>query len=150
MVMQILSVCVAIFLFSAVLEVPRRHLFFAAAMGGVCWWVYVLILKEWESSMSAAFLSTLVVAVLSHILARVRKAPVTVFLVPGILPSVPGAAIYRCVYYLIRNASQVSTHYLVETLQIAGAIAMAIFITDSFFRLFLAYHVKKGDLAGKR
>lgn len=83
------------------------------------------------------------VALLSHILARLKKAPVTVFLVSGILPAVPGAAIYRCVYYLIQDEMGLSMSYLVETLQIAGAIAMAIFIMDSLFRLFLLYQSRR-------
>lgn len=144
MVIQILSAFFAVYMFAILMEVPMRHIPWAAATGAVGWWVYVMIRNE-QPALVAAFVSTLVIALLSHILARFRKAPVTVFLVAGILPSVPGAAIYRCVYYLIRNESQVSTHYLIETLQIAGAIAMAIFIMDSFFRLFLAYHAKKGN-----
>ena len=63
------------------------------------------------------------------------KAPVTVFLVSGILPTVPGASIYRSVYYLIQGASSLSNVYFMETLQISGAMAMAIFIVDSIFRL---------------
>ena len=83
----------------------------------------------------AAFASTLVVACISHVFARLFKAPVTVFLVAGILPAVPGASIYRCVFYVIRSGSSLATFYFVETLQIAGAIAIAIFIMDSIFRL---------------
>ena len=80
---------------------------------------------------SGRILSILAVAFLSHILARIKKAPVTVFLIAGILPSVPGAGIYRTVYYLIQGDQTLSTHYLISTLHTAGAIALAIFITDS-------------------
>jgi uncharacterized membrane protein YjjB (DUF3815 family) len=80
-------------------------------------------------------LSTLLVALASHVSARIFRAPVTVFLVAGILPSVPGASIYRSVSYVISNEPELSSHYLVQTLQISGAIAMAIFIMDSLFRL---------------
>jgi hypothetical protein len=36
---------------------------------------------------------------------------------------------------VISNDPVLSSHYLVETLQVSGAIAMAIFIMDSLFRL---------------
>jgi uncharacterized membrane protein YjjB (DUF3815 family) len=143
MIIQLISAFMAVLAFSVLLEVPKRHMAFAAATGAVGWCVYVLIRDAGHPSLAAAFVSTLVIALMSHILARLRKAPVTVFLVAGILPAVPGAAIYRCVYHLIRNNQALSVHYLVETLQIAGAIAMAIFIMDSFFRLFLVYHTRK-------
>ena len=63
------------------------------------------------------------------------QAPVSVFLVPGILPLVPGTSIYNSVYYVIRNSREESMYYLVETLQIAGAIALAVFLMDSVFKL---------------
>lgn len=63
------------------------------------------------------------------------KAPVTVFLVAGILPTVPGASVYRCVYFMIQGLADLSTYHLVQTIQIAGAMALAIFIVDSLFRL---------------
>ena len=81
------------------------------------------------------FLLSLVVSILSHIFARVLKAPVTVFLVAGILPTVPGASVYRCVYFMIQGLADLSTYHLVQTIQIAGAMALAIFIVDSLFRL---------------
>ena len=123
----------------------RKPLFMVlcSAIGAISWWVYLLITGHGGNSLEAAFLSSLMVALFSHILARIKKAPVTVFLVSGILPAVPGTSIYRCVYYLIPDATDLSILYLIETLQIAGAIAMAIFIMDSFFRLFLTYQSRR-------
>ena len=110
-------------------------MFHAGFVGAACWVIYLISLNYTSSVIVAAFVSTLVVAFISHIFARRFKVPVTVFLVAGILPSVPGASIYRSVYYMIRSVSDLSSYYLTETLQIAGAIAMAVFIMDSLFRL---------------
>ena len=93
----------AIFGFSIILDVPKKFLLYAGAAGGVCWFVYLLALQAGRSLIMAAFLSSLVVSILSHIFARVLKAPVTVFLVAGILPTVPGASVYRCVYFMIQG-----------------------------------------------
>ena len=101
---------------------------------------YLVINNLTHSTLQAAFFSILAVAFLSHILARIMKAPVTVFLIAGILPSVPGAGIYRTVYYLIQGDQALSTHYLISTLHTAGAIALAIFITDSVVNLVHLYH----------
>ena len=53
-----------------------------------------------------AFLSSLSVALMGHLFARIFRAPVSVFLVPGILPLVPGTSIYNSVYYVIRNSRE--------------------------------------------
>lgn len=132
---QTISAFLAVVFFGLLLEMPKRYLIDAGIVGGAAWLVYLLTAQWSGSNILAAFASTLVVAFISHIFARCFKAPVTVFLVAGILPAVPGASIYRCVFYVIRNDRSLATYYLVETLQIAGAIAVAIFIMDSIFRL---------------
>lgn len=139
MIFQVVSAILAVYFFTMLLEIPKRYAFYASLVGGVNWWVYLIVLEEMASSMMAAFFASLAVAILSQVFARIQKTPVTVFLVAGILPTVPGAAIYRSVYYFIHNNSGQCTYYLLQTLQIAGAIAMAIFITDSLFRMFQHY-----------
>ncbi|CUQ57238.1 MULTISPECIES: threonine/serine exporter family protein [Hungatella] len=135
MVVQTMGAFFAVLSFALILEVPRKYVFHAGFIGAACWVIYLISLNYTSSVIVAAFVSTLVVAFISHIFARRFKVPVTVFLVAGILPSVPGASIYRSVYYMIRSVSDLSSYYLTETLQIAGAIAMAVFIMDSLFRL---------------
>jgi len=83
----------------------------------------------------ACFLSALVISLMAHLFARIFKAPVTVFLIAGILPTVPGAGMYRAVYYMIADDRAQSSFYLMQTLEIAGVIALAIFIVDAVFRI---------------
>lgn len=135
MVVQTVGAFLAVVSFSLILELPKKFVILAGVIGAVGWLAYLLADAATGSVTAAAFLSTLLVALSSHISARIWKAPVTVFLVAGILPSVPGASIYRSVSYVISNDSGLASHYLVETLQVSGAIAMAIFIMDSLFRL---------------
>lgn len=133
MIVQIICSYMAILAFSVVLRVPKKYILFSAFTGAVAWVAYLWIVGLGHSAMAGAFISTIILALLCHILARFIKAPVTVFLIPGILPVVPGGSIYRCVYYLIDSNSDLSVYYLMETLQIAGAMALAIFIVDSIF-----------------
>ncbi|WP_394523063.1 threonine/serine exporter family protein [Lacrimispora sp. JR3] len=135
MVVQTVGAFLAVISFSLILELPKKYVVLAGSIGAAGWLAYLLVDAAAGSVTAAAFLSTLLVALASHVSARIFKAPVTVFLVAGILPSVPGASIYRSVSYVISNNTELSSYYLVQTLQISGAIAMAIFIMDSLFRL---------------
>jgi uncharacterized membrane protein YjjB (DUF3815 family) len=135
MVVQTVGAFLAVISFSLILELPRKYVVLAGSIGAAGWLAYLLVDAAAGSVIAAAFLSTLLVALASHVSARIFKAPVTVFLVAGILPSVPGASIYRSVSYVISSNPELSSYYLVQTLQISGAIAMAIFIMDSLFRL---------------
>ncbi len=85
--------------------------------------------------MFAMFTAAFLVSLLSQIFARIFKAPVTIFLVPGILPLVPGVGMYRIVYYLLLEDSSMSGYYFLYTLQMASMIAVAIFVTDTIFQI---------------
>lgn len=139
MMVQVFGAFVAVYGFSAVMEVPRKFLIHTSLIGAVGWLVYLLVCGQGKSTVVAAFCSASVISLLSHISARVLKAPVTVFLIGGILPMVPGAGMYRTAYSLMMETSRQVYKNLQETLMIAGAIAVAIFIMDSVFRLINAH-----------
>lgn len=132
---QIAGAFLAVAGFCLVLEVPRKLLMHTAFVGAVGWMAYLLAAEFGCTSYIASFWAAAVVSVLSHIDARRLKAPVTVFLIGGILPMVPGAGMYRTAYSIIAEDAEQAYLHLQETLLIAGAIAVAIFITDSIARL---------------
>lgn len=138
---QVIGAFLAVAGFCMVIEVPRKLLYHTAFAGAIGWIVYLAAMDMGCTSYIACFWAAVVVSVFSHVEARRLKAPVTVFLIGGILPMVPGAGMYRTAYSIIaENAEQVYMH-LQETLLIAGAIAVAIFMTDSVARIILR---KKG------
>ena len=65
------------------------------------------------------------------ILSKFFKVVTTIFFIPGILPIVPGVAMYKTVYAMINNNTSDIIYYLLQSILIAGGIALAIFITDS-------------------
>ena len=125
----------AVSAFAVLVETPRKYILqagFAGACGG---WVYFFSMQRGVDTVPACFLSALVISLMAHLFARIFKAPVTVFLIAGILPTVPGAGMYRAVYYMIADDRAQSSFYLMQTLEIAGVIALAIFIVDAVFRI---------------
>ena len=148
MVIQTIGAFFAVASFTRILELPRRFLMWYGTAGALCWLVYLNDRDGAGSKILAAFAAGLAVAVFSHLAARILKAPVTVFLIPGILPLVPGASIYNSVYYMIQDNQPQSSHYLAETLQIAGAIAMAVFLVDSLFHMLRAGKNRRGEKQG--
>ena len=138
-IIQTMGALVAVLGFSTVMEVPKKLLIHTSIIGAVGWLVYLITCRWGLSTVMASFCSASVISLMSHISARKLKSPVTVFLIGGILPLVPGAGMYRTAYSLIMETSQQVYKNLQETLLIAGAIAVAIFITDSVFRLFTAH-----------
>ncbi len=141
---KVLGAFIAIVGFAIMLEIPKKYLAYAGMVGAIGWFVYLIALENQPNEVLATFLSALSIALVSQIFARIFKLPVTVFLVSGILPTVPGAGMYRIVYYFIQNDMEMTSYYLTMTLEIAGAIAIGIFLVDAIFRVFQRSFRQKG------
>ncbi len=150
MIIKVIGAFIAIFTFAILIETPKKYLWCAGVVGAVGWLSYLVSGAYVTSEVVAIFISAITISLVSHIFARMFKVPVTVFLIPGILPTVPGAGMYRIVYYILEGNKAMTSHYLITTLETAGAIAIAIFMVDSIFRLFLREkHEKKIAQTGK-
>ena len=72
------------------------------------------------------FVASIAVTVLSRILANVRRMPVTVYLISGIISLVPGAGMYNTVYNIISSDYMKAMYTGVDTIKVAVAIAVGI------------------------
>ncbi len=133
---QVIGTFAAVMSVAITLGVPKKFLWYAGLVGAVGWLVYLLLGAAGASTVASMFVAALAVAMISHIFARIKKTPVTLFLIAGILPLVPGVGMYRIVYNLITSNNSLAGYYFSETMQIAGMIALAIFIMDTLFRIF--------------
>lgn len=134
-VLQVVSAFVGVVAVAVSFQVPKKYLALAGLTGAGGWMVELIMEEVLHGSIFSSFIAAFLVAILSQIFARVSKAPVTLYLVTGILPLVPGVGMYRTVYYLLQSNREQTSYYLSYTLQIAGMIALAIFIVDSFFKM---------------
>lgn len=141
MLLQILGAFFSVVAFSFLLHVPPRQIVWAGFIGAAGWWLYLFLLKLDFSMAMATFLSGCLISLCGQIFARILKTPVTIFVIPGILPLVPGAGMFRIADSVIRSDGMTS-YYITQTLIVAGMIALSIMVVDSIFRLFLK---NKGD-----
>ena len=114
--------------FSALFGVPRRFYLYCGLAGMAGWAVYLLVAAG-HSVVGAAFFAALTVAAISHVMARLCRCPVTVFLICGIIPLVPGGGIFWTAYYIVteqlRMAAPMGFVALKVTIAIAGGIILA-------------------------
>ena len=134
LMLQVVSAFIGVVAVAVLFQVPRKNLVLAGVTGAAGWFLELVAEEVSGNALLSYFLAAFLVAVLSQIFARVSKAPVTLYLVTGILPLVPGVGMYRTVYYLLQSNHAMTGYYLSYTLQIAGMIALAIFVVDSCFK----------------
>lgn len=125
-IIQIITGAIGSLGFSLIAHIRVNHLA-VATLGGMLSWI--LFLPGYTLTQSV-FLPNLFAAAAvytwSEIMARVRKAPVTVFLVPGILPLLPGSFLYYTMQALMAGQSELFEHYAVTTISVTLGISCGI------------------------
>lgn len=130
-VLQFCVAMVATICFSLAFQVPRRHFLACGITGAVGWVVYFIATAAGLSVPAATLVAALPLTGVSRFFSITRRAPVTLFLLCGIFPLVPGAGIYYTAYYLLNNEQLLFASKGVETLKTAVALAMGIAIVCS-------------------
>lgn len=123
--------------FAILFQAPKKSLPVSGVIGAVGWVVYIYIRKDLEyDSFYAMFFATVALSLLSELAARLFKQPVTVFVIPGIIPIVPGLGMYRGMAAIIENNYDTGVNILITTGMDASAIALGMMLMTSVFRVF--------------
>ncbi len=128
MLFQVLAAAVATAAFSLLFNAPAREYPFCAAAGGFCWLLYLLGEGWGYSPAFSSFLAATALCALCRLFSILRRTPVTVFLIPGIFPIVPGAGIYYTAYHLFMGDMPAFSAKGLETGMTAAAIALGILL----------------------
>lgn len=134
--------------FSILYNVPRRFYLSCGIAGMMGWIVYYFTVNR-TSPAIASFLGTLVVVLISRMLTVRLKCPITVFLISGIFPLVPGAGVYYTAYYLVTNQMGMAAQTGLGAVKVAFAIVLGIVFIVSIPREFFQIRYWKQRRAGK-
>lgn len=122
---QTIAAFIGTLAFSIYFHVQSKHYLLCGCIGAAGWCCYQLLAPA-LGVVEACFFATVVVIIFSRLCAIRRRCPVTVYLISGIFPLVPGAGIYWTAYYSITQQSNLAVSKGLETLQIAVAIVLGI------------------------
>jgi len=127
MIPQVCAAMIGTIAFSLLFGVPRKYYIWCGLIGGAGWAVHVLA-SSYISGAGASFAATVVVLFLSRAAAVRNRCPVTIFLISGIFPLVPGAGIYWTVYYLVTEQLGLAVYTGYEAVKAAVAIVLGIVV----------------------
>lgn len=117
-------------MFSVLFNVPRRFYMCCGFTGMAGWLCYCGIVQPFSAT-SATFLGTVLVVLMSRALAVWKKCPITVFLVPGIFPLIPGASVYYTAFNLVQGNLGEAAVRGMTAVKIAFAIVLGIIFVVS-------------------
>lgn len=133
----IFSYLAALF-FGVIFDVHKR-LYHTTGIVGACGWiVYTIFYDTLEfHTIYSNFFGGLALGLLSHVMARYKKEPVILFMVPGIIPLVPGGLAFDATKNLILIQFSKAINTMLEVTLIAGAIALGLLFADQISKLII-------------
>ena len=98
---QLISCTVACVGFAIWFRVKGIQILYAGIGAFFTWLVYALLFDMWGSNFIATLIGAVFVAAYAQMMARVNKAPATIFLTASVFPLVPGPNLYYMMYALV-------------------------------------------------
>lgn len=129
--------------FAIFFNVQPKLLLWTAPIGALGWLVYVLGVFNYENPMIYSFTAAAVISLCSEILARRLKQPAILFVIPGILPLVPGVGLYQTVYSIMFKKYGLAATIGTKSVIVSIGIALGILVVASLSRVFNLYQLKK-------
>lgn len=131
-VVSILTQSLFIFLstigFSILFNVKFSELLYCGFTGLVCFVFYKCIYVYLNQEFMGVIIGTFVATCISRRLAFKRKAPVTVYVIPAIIPLVPGGSVYLTMNSIIFSKYADVIKYSYQIITLAGGIVIGMSI----------------------
>lgn len=103
-VVQLVAAYLGTMSFAVLFGVPRRYYIDAGICGTLGWLLYLILTRYSAfSPVETMFTATALVTMVALSQSTARKCPITVFLICGIFPLVPGAGIFWTSYNIVSN-----------------------------------------------
>ena len=130
--------------FAIIFNIHGPGIFICALGGMITWAAYSLSLYLGSDIYTGYFFAAVVAAIYSEVMARIRKYPAISYLVIAIFPLIPGAGIYYTTNFLVRGDGDAFAQKGLETIGVAGVIAVGILMVSTIVRLTNVWkHMKK-------
>lgn len=117
--------------FSIMFNAPRKSLWQCGTVGMLGWLVYVILERTFSVDIIiATFVASIVVGILSQILAKWFRTPIIIFNLAGIIPLVPGGMSYDAMRFFVVNDYDAAIATGSTIAMISGAIALGLIVSE--------------------
>ena len=145
---QLASCTVACVGFVMWFKIQGRQVLFSGIGAFFTWAIYCLVYAFWPSNFVATMAGAVFVAAFAFIMARVNKAPATIFLTASAFPLIPGPNLYYMMYGWVSGDRAMAGQETGVLLETCLGIALGFLIVDVVSRCVL-YAVKREGFRGE-
>lgn len=134
---QCLAAFIGCFGFTFIFRIQKniRFSIIGSFIGALGWFIY-LITSFLNNIFLQSFIAMFCVSLLAECLARLFKAPATIFIIIGCFPLVPGSGIYYTMLYAVQGMNDLFMESFLSTLGTSLSIALAILISSTLFQIY--------------
>ena len=125
-IIQLISGALGSLGFALVFRLRANRLALAALGGLLSYGVYLLCEYLIKDVFLSSMISSAFSALYAEIVARLMKAPATVFFIPTVIPLVPGSSLYYTMSYAVQSNWKMVSHYGLLTLSYALGISAGV------------------------
>lgn len=133
--LEILYASLATLGFSVIFNIHGKKIVPAVLCGTLGWSIYLVSFHFTRSNIISVFLGSVFIGLYSEIATRILKEPATLFIVPGIIPLVPGSGIYYTMSASIHSEISETLSLGIGTVNTAGAIAVGVAVAVSLRKI---------------
>ena len=139
MVVQIIAALVGSVGFAIFFKMKGIQIALAGIGGAVTWMVYLFVQSFVTGYFVPYFAAAVFVAVYAEIMARINRAPATIFLTAATVPLIPGGSLYYTMAGLVNKDEVLFTQSGEAAIVIALAIAMGFVVVAVITRYIRAF-----------
>lgn len=150
MLLQMLLAFLTSLFTGVTLRTPRAALLSVGLTGMLGWTTNEMLTKSKIPELVAAVSGALVVGTIAEIFARIQKQPVTVYIVSGIIPLVPGTISYNAMLSFLERRYSEGMYLAFRAFLIASYLAAGLAIMPLVARYFKGLFSRWEGITGKR
>ncbi|MEE0741805.1 MAG: threonine/serine exporter family protein [Emergencia sp.] len=148
MILQIGAAFLGSIGFAIILKIKGKQIVYAGIGGAVTWMIYLLTFAQLHSDFQCNLIASIFVAVYAEVMARVNKAPATIFLTAAAVPLIPGGKLYYTMFGLVSEDQNLFVESGTSAVIIALAISLGfvvVAVVNKYVSRFLSHRRKREE-----
>lgn len=135
MIVQVVTSFFISMCFGGAFQLRVKGMLVSGLAGALSWLTFLLVKPLFGSDFVAYVFASCVLNIFSEIAARVAKMPAISFIVPGLVPLVPGWALYSTMYDFVQGNTQQAWSSAIFSFSTAISISLGFVLTLGVTRL---------------
>lgn len=144
-IIQVLMAGIGALGFSIYFRVNEKNVIASTIGGALGWAVYLMFFFISKSLFLGNFMAALFVCLYSELMSRRLKAPTNIYMVPGIIPLLPGGALYYTMYGIVSANESLFKRSCQNTFEITFGIAFGIVVGTVLMHYFNKLQQKQNE-----